>query len=60
MNRIDLLREIRKEYRGIDVIMITAANDTETVSEAIRGGAFGYLIKPITIDKLILTLKQFE
>lgn len=60
MNGIDLLREIRKEYRGIDVIMITAANDTETVSEAIRGGAFGYLIKPIIIDKLIAALKQYD
>ncbi len=60
MNGIELLREIRKEYRGIDVIMITAANDTETVSEAIRGGAFGYLIKPIIIDKLISTLKQYD
>ncbi|WP_419961191.1 response regulator [Psychrobacillus sp. BM2] len=60
MNGIELLREIRKEYRGIDVIMITAANDTETVSEAIRGGAFGYLIKPIIIDKLIAALKQYD
>ncbi|MFJ7928848.1 response regulator [Peribacillus sp. NPDC096448] len=60
MNGIDLLREIRKEYRGIDVILITAANDTETVSEAIRGGAFGYLIKPIIIDKLLVTLNQYD
>lgn len=60
MNGIDLLREIRREYRGIDVILITAANDTETVSEAIRGGAFGYLIKPIMIDKLLATLSQYD
>ncbi|MBL3644796.1 response regulator [Bacillus sp. RHFB] len=60
MNGIDLLREIRREYRGIDVILITAANDTETVSEAIRGGAFGYLIKPIIIDKLLATLNQYD
>ncbi|MCG7335886.1 response regulator [Sporosarcina sp. ACRSM] len=60
MNGIDLLREIRKQYRGIDVILITAANDTETVSEAIRGGAFGYLVKPIIVDKLIATLKEYE
>ncbi|MFJ7306397.1 response regulator [Peribacillus frigoritolerans] len=60
MNGIDLLREIRSEYRGIDVILITAANDTETVSEAIRGGAFGYLIKPIIIDKLLATLNQYD
>lgn len=60
VNGIELLWEIRKKYRGIDVILITAANDTETVSEAIRGGAFGYLIKPIIIDKLLSTLKQYE
>ncbi|MFA1712136.1 response regulator [Peribacillus frigoritolerans] len=60
VNGIDLLREIRREYRGIDVILITAANDTETVSEAIRGGAFGYLIKPIIIDKLLATLNQYD
>ncbi|MFJ5771840.1 response regulator [Psychrobacillus sp. NPDC093180] len=60
MNGIELLREIRKQYLGIDVIMITAANDTKTVSEAIRGGAFGYLIKPIIIDKFIAALKQYD
>lgn len=60
VNGIELLREIRKEYWGIDVILITAANDTETVSQAIRGGAFGYLIKPIIIDKFILTLQEYE
>lgn len=60
MNGIELLREIRQKYRGIDVIMITATNDTETVSEAIRGGAFGYLIKPIIIDKLVATLNKFK
>jgi response regulator of citrate/malate metabolism len=60
MNGIDLLREIRKQYRGIDVILITAANDTKTVSEAIHGGAFGYLVKPVIVDKLIATLRDYE
>ena len=60
MNGIDLLREIRKKHHEVDVIMITAANDTDTVSAAIRGGAFGYLIKPIIIDKLIETLNKYK
>ena len=60
INGIELLWEIRKKYRGIDVILITAANDTETVGEAIRGGAFGYLVKPIIVDKLLSTLKQYK
>lgn len=59
-NGIELLKEVRKHYWGIDVILITAANDTETVSQAIRGGAFGYLIKPIMIDKLIVTLQEYS
>lgn len=59
-NGIELLKEIRKNYWGIDVILITAANDTETVSQAIRGGAFGYLIKPIIIDKFISTLQEYD
>lgn len=59
-NGIELLKEIRKQHWGVDVILITAANDTETVSQAIRGGAFGYLIKPIMIDKLIVTLEEYK
>ncbi|MGK7377273.1 response regulator [Planococcus sp. 1R117A] len=59
-NGIDLLKKIRTHYWGIDVILITAANDTETVSQAIRGGAFGYLIKPIIIDKFISTLQEYD
>ncbi|MFB4320814.1 response regulator, partial [Priestia sp. BR_2] len=57
INGVELLWEIRKKYRGIDIILITAANDVETVGEAIRGGAFGYLMKPVIIDKFLSTLK---
>ena len=60
MSGIELLREVRQRYRGIDVILITAANDTETVSEAIHGGAFDYLIKPINIDRYLKTLKHYS
>lgn len=59
MHGIDLLREVRKQFRGIDAVMITAANDVETVREAIRGGAFSYIIKPIMIDKFMSTLEQY-
>ncbi|MEW9671885.1 response regulator [Ammoniphilus sp. 3BR4] len=59
MNGIELVWEVRKNHRVIDVIPITAANDADTVSEAIRGGAFGYIIKPIMIDKFLSTLEQY-
>jgi two-component system CitB family response regulator len=56
----DLLWEIRKQLRSVDVILITAANDVDTVSEAIRGGAFSYLMKPIMIDKFLDTLEKYK
>jgi two-component system CitB family response regulator len=59
MNGIDLLRTVRQKNEKIDVILITAANDTETVSQAIHGGAFGYIIKPIMIDKFLAILSQY-
>lgn len=60
MKGTDLLWEIRKQLRGVDVILITAANDVDTVSEAIRGGAFSYLMKPIMIDKFLNTLEKYK
>lgn len=60
MKGTDLLWEIRKQLRNVDVILITAANDSETVSEAIRGGAFGYLMKPIMIDNFLSTLQRYK
>lgn len=60
MRGIDLLWKIRQSHRQMDVILITAANDNETVSEAIRGGAFSYMIKPIMIDKFTSTLERYK
>ena len=60
MNGIELMWEVRKLKLGIDMILITAANDTETVSEAIRGGVFSYMIKPINVEKLLSVLDQYS
>lgn len=41
------------------VIFITAASDMHTCSQAIRGGAFDYLIKPISYKRLRNSLERF-
>jgi len=48
MNGIELLSEIRKISRNIQVIMITGEPTVETASEAVRAGAFDYLAKPVS------------
>lgn len=60
MKGTDLLWEIKRDIRSVDVIMITAANDVDTVSEAIRGGAFSYILKPIMINKFLEVMEQYK
>lgn len=55
----DLLREIRSEGRETDVILITAAREVGPLKEAVRGGVFDYLIKPVAADRFHECLVKF-
>ncbi|HDH51426.1 MAG TPA: response regulator, partial [Nitrospirae bacterium] len=46
MNGIEALKEIRKRMRNIPVIMMTAFSDSAIAIEAMKEGAFDYLLKP--------------
>jgi len=41
------------------VIFITAASDMHTCSQAMRGGAFDYIIKPVSFQRLRNSLERF-
>ncbi len=56
---IDLLKEITTMDNAPDVIFITAANDIDTVREAVRSGVFDYLMKPISYDRLSDSLDRY-
>lgn len=59
LNGMDALYEIRKEQLDVDVIIISAANDPKTIRKMMQNGAFDYLIKPFTFDRLKHTLEQY-
>lgn len=56
---LDLLRDIRARRVDIDVILVTAANDTKTMGQALRLGAVDYLIKPFKPARLQQTLEKY-
>jgi two-component system CitB family response regulator len=58
-NGVDLMWEIRRLYKNTDVIFITAAKEVGTLQEAIRGGAFDYILKPMTFSRFQSTLNNF-
>jgi PAS domain S-box-containing protein len=55
---LDILREVRARGMRTSVVMITGKPSIETASEAVRLGAYDYLIKPVEKDGLLKVTGQ--
>ncbi len=58
MNGIEALRKIKSLYPDILIVMITAYEDINFVISAMKLGAYDYIVKPIEMDSLRLTIKN--
>ncbi len=58
MDGIQTLREIKKRFPLIEVIMLTGHASMEVAIEGMEIGAFDYLMKPIDIDELVYKLQD--
>jgi len=59
MDGFETLRQIRKRQFSVDVIMVTAANERESLEEALHLGIVDYLIKPFTFERFRMALDKF-
>ncbi|MBL0713742.1 MAG: sigma-54-dependent Fis family transcriptional regulator [Desulfosarcina sp.] len=50
MNGIDLLKKFKQIDRALRVIMVTAVKEIQTAVDAMKAGAFDYLLKPFDIE----------
>lgn len=55
---IETLKEIKKEFPGIQVIIITGHGTIETAVKATKMGAFDLIEKPLSIDKIIVSINN--
>jgi len=60
MSGLEVLRLLRHEGHPVDVLVVTAARDAETVKESLRGGAVQYLIKPFAGSVMKDRLLEFR
>ncbi len=58
MDGIQVLREIKKEFPLIEVIMLTGHASTEVAIEGMELGAFDYLMKPVDFDELLYKIQD--
>lgn len=54
-----LLRQIRTKQLPVEVIMVTAANDSATLDEALHLGILDYLVKPFVSARFQTALDKF-
>ena len=58
MDGLALLAKLREARPDTDVIVITAFEDMRTAIEAMKAGAFDYLVKPLDLDQIDLTVER--
>ena len=59
MDCFKTLRQIRKNKKSVDIIMVTAANDRASLEEALHLGVVDYLVKPFTYDRFRIALDKY-
>jgi response regulator of citrate/malate metabolism len=57
---LDLISRIRVEGADSEVIVISAANEFDTVERAVKLGVASYLLKPFTLDDLAARLSEYQ
>ncbi len=58
MNGVQATRQIRSQYPGIEVLVLTTYDADEWVFDAIRAGARGYLLIDAPRDRLIASIRE--
>ena len=57
---LDLLGDLREAAPEVDVLVISAAREADTVRRALRGGIVHYLMKPFSYDDLRVRLEHYQ
>ena len=58
MDGIDTLKQIKKLYPNVEVILLTGHGSTETAVEGMKLGAFDYLMKPADFEEIKIKLEN--
>jgi two-component system, NtrC family, response regulator AtoC len=58
MDGMEVLRRARAMDENVDVIMITAVKNVRVAVEAIKLGAYDYIVKPFDVDEMLALLRR--
>ncbi len=59
-NGMEFLDQLRTQHANCDVILITAAKEVKLLHNALRGGVFDYMIKPVFFERFEEALSHYR
>lgn len=57
-NGTEATKLIKSDFPDVKVLILTASNDKNDVTDSIRNGADGYILKDISTEELIISIKS--
>jgi len=55
---MEILQQIKKDFSETEIIIVTAIDDVSSAVQAMRFGAYDYLVKPLNSKKLIIIINR--
>ncbi len=55
---IDVLETVRRDYSDVPVVMISGHGNIETAVQTIKMGAFDFIEKPLSLEKVVVAVKK--
>ena len=60
LSGLELLSQVRKMGKEVDIIIVSAACDIQTIKKSLQYGAVDYLIKPFEFDRFNSALYAYR
>jgi DNA-binding NtrC family response regulator len=57
-NGMEVLKQVKKTYPKIECVIVTAIDDVSSAVQAMKYGAYDYLVKPLNSKKLIIVINR--
>ena len=59
MNGLDILKNIKKQFTEVVVVMVSGESSSANVMDSIKSGARGFLVKPFTSGRVSDSLRNY-
>jgi len=58
LSGMEILQELKEEFPAIECVIVTAMEDVSSAVNAMKFGAYDYMVKPVSSEKLVIVINR--